>query len=96
MDIANIASVNPTSIPTPTQTATTDKNVKVAPEQQSSTVVNISSEAKKLNETKSTASAAAPNAAPENNENKSQETAEAPGIQFMEGESKSGRVNTYA
>lgn len=35
-------------------------------------------------------------AAAENVESQSKETSEAPGIQFMEGESKGGRVNTYA
>ena len=96
MDIANITSANPASTPNSSQFASNDRSERVAPEQKPSTVVNISEDAKRLNEAKNTDRAAATNAIPENNETKSKETSEAPGIQFMEGESKKGRVSTYA
>lgn len=96
MDIANITPVNPTSTPTPSQPANAGRNAGVASEQKPSTVVNISDEAKKLNETKNTERAASPTNAPENKAPQSKEATEAPGIQFMAGESKKGRVSTYA
>lgn len=96
MDIANIIPANPASAPNPSQPANTDRSVKAAPEQKPSTVVNISDEAKKLNETKNAAPSTAPTNAPENKAPQSREAAEAPGIQFMAGESKKGRVSTYA
>ena len=92
MDIANITQANPVSTPSSSQPANTDRGVKAAPEQKPSTVVSISEEAKKLNETKN----AAPANAPENKAPQSKEAAEAPGIQFMAGESKKGRVSTFA
>ena len=96
MNIANITSVNPASAPSPSQPANADRSEKSNIEPKSSTVVNISDEAKRLNEAKNAERAIAPNATSENNETKSKETSEAPGIQFMEGESKNGRVSTYA
>lgn len=93
MDIANIAPPSPAAAPNPAQT---DRSVKAAPEQKPSTVVNISEEAKKLNEAKNVERADAPANAPENKAPQSREAAEAPGIQFMAGESKKGRVSTYA
>jgi hypothetical protein len=80
-------------------------------DKQASAIVTLSAQGQKLNQaasqpqanqTQATQTSATQNtnrpdtATTENVESRSRETAEAPGIQFMEGESKGGRVNTFA
>lgn len=57
-------------------------------EQQDSTVVKLSERAKQLN--------SAENQNNKRSETRPQEAAEPPGIQFMTGETRGGRVNTFA
>lgn len=92
MDVNNTASasaatslgalVNSTQPPAP-------RSDKPSQEQQDSTVVKLSRQAQQMHRAES-----------QNNtqqaEAKTNEAAKAPGIQFMQGESKRGRVNTYA
>lgn len=73
-----------------------------------SAVVNLSTQGQQLNQTnqaqtsqtqaanQSQAANTANTASNENVEPKTKETAAAPGIRFIEGESKGGRVNTFA
>ena len=75
---------------------------------QTSAVVTLSAQGQQLSQSQasnqtgqaqasqSQASNAANTAANENVEPKSKETSEAPGIQLVEGESKGGRINTFA
>lgn len=73
-------------------------------DRQASTVVSLSAQAQKLNQSEANnqaratqAQAAGPETqAAQNTESKPKEIAEAPGIQFMEGEKKGGRVNVVA
>lgn len=79
---------------------------KSSADKQASAVVSLSAQGQQLSQspvqtsqTQSSqpqASNGANTAAAGNVEPQSKETAEAPGIQFMEGESKGGRVNTFA
>ena len=56
---------------------------------QESTVVNISAQAQQLNRAENQNNG-------ERNETQAKETAEPSGIQFMEGETKGGRISTFA
>lgn len=62
------------------------KGVRQGADQQASSVVNLSAQGLALNQTGPTG---------EQSETAVKEAAEPPGIQFMEGENKSGRVNTF-
>ena len=64
------------------------KNEK-QPQDQNSVVVKLSEQAQQMNRAENQKNT-------EQAETNTKETAEPQGIQFMEGESKSGRVNTYA
>lgn len=65
-----------------------EKQPEKQPEkQQDSTVVKLSEQAQQMNR--------AGNRSAEHAETRSQEATEPPGIQFMEGENKGGRVNTF-
>lgn len=64
-----------------------------------STVVTLSAQAQKLSQTSSAQSQTAnqvDTVAQENVESVPKEANEAPGIQFMEGETRGGRISTYA
>lgn len=67
---------------------------------QESTVVRLSDQAQQLNRAESQAGAARAetrtNVNTERAETRPQEKAEPPGIQFMEGEDRNGRINTFA
>ncbi len=72
-------------------------------DRQASSVVTLSAQGQSLSQAstqtqagQSQASGRTDTVATENVETRSKETVEAPGIQFMEGESKGGRVNTFA
>lgn len=79
---------------------------KSSADRQVSTIVNLSAQGQKLSQasnqtnqpqiSQSQTSNRPDTVTSENVETKPKETAEAPGIQFMEGESKGGRVNTIA
>lgn len=66
------------------------KSDKQPQEQQDSTVVKLSERAQQLNRAEDQ------NNDTERAETKSKEAAEPSGIRFMEGESKGGRINTFA
>ncbi len=70
-----------------------------------STIVTLSAQAQKLSQSQTSASSTQPQsqnsnqvntAAKENVESVPKEANEASGIQFMEGETRSGRISTYA
>ena len=89
MDVSNVAATSVSTIvnsPQPQQTA--PKNEKQPENQKDSTVVKLSAQAQQLHRTE--------NQNTERTETKPKEAAEPPGIKLMEGESKGGRVNTYA
>jgi len=65
------------------------KNDQPAQKPQDSTVVKLSDQARQMSRAES-------QQGNESSETRTQETAEPAGIQFMEGESKGGRVNTFA
>lgn len=66
------------------------KNDKQPEKQQDSTVVKLSAQAQQMNRAENQ------NNNTERAETRPEEVAEPPGIQFMEGEKKGGRVNTFA
>jgi len=94
MDISNSTNSTATSLSalvnTPQPQPQPPKTEKKPEELQSSSVVKLSAEAQQLNRAENQ------NVNTERSETKVKETAEPPGIQFMEGESKGGRVNTFA
>lgn len=105
MDISSttsgVTSSTTSSVPNPSQPANNNAAEKDKALQQPSTVVNISDQAKKLDEAKNAERTAAERAATEktaaeNRAAQSKATSESPGIQFVSGESKGGRVNTFA
>ena len=92
MDVTNTTSTSATSsvgtlINSPQPTA--PKSDKPSQEQQDSTVVKLSAQAQQMSRAENQNNT-------ERAETKAKETTEPSGIQFMEGESKSGRVNTFA
>ena len=91
MDINNATAVSVGAIvnsPQPQPVA--PKNDQQPEKQQDSTVVKLSAQAQQMNRAENQ------NINTERAETKPQEAAEPPGIQFMEGENKGGRVNTFA
>ena len=91
MDISNATATSVSAIvnsPQPQQPA--QKNDKQPEKQQDSTVVKLSAQAQQMSRAENQ------NSNTERAETKPQETAEPPGIQFMEGENKGGRINTFA
>lgn len=96
MDISGVVSAKSAADSNFIQALNNDRSEKVSTKQQSSTEVNISDAARKLNEAKNTERTAAPNGNLESAETKPKEAAETPGIQFVESESKGGKVNTFA
>lgn len=83
-------------------------DAKSSVDRSASAIVTLSTQGQQLNQSQSSTQTSqtqanpsqvsnpANTAAAENVEPKTKETAEAPGIQFMEGESKGGRINTFA
>lgn len=96
MDISGVTSAKSAVASNFIQSLNNDRSEKAAARQQPSTEVNISDMARKLNEAKNTERTAAPNATQEGGETKPKEAAETPGIQFVESESRGGKVNTFA
>lgn len=92
MDVSNATASSVSAIinsPQPQPPA--PKNDKQPEKQQDSTVVKLSAQAQQMNRAENQN-----NNNTERAETKPQEIAEPPGIQFMEGENKGGRVNTFA
>jgi len=92
MNVSNAASASAATsvgalVNSPQQPA--PKSDKPSQEQQDSTVVKLSKQAQQLHRAESQNN-------PQQAETKTKEAAKAPGIQFMEGDSKRGRVSTYA
>lgn len=91
MDISNaIATSVSTIVNSPQPQPSGPKNELQPEKQQDSIVVKLSEQAQQMNRTKDQ------NINTERAETKPQENAEPPGIQFMEGERKGGRINTFA
>ena len=91
MDINNATAVSVGAIvnsPQPQPVA--PKNDQQPEKQQDSTVVKLSEQAQQMSRAKDQ------NNNTERAETRPQENAEPPGIQFMEGENKGGRINTFA
>lgn len=91
MDVSN-ATTSPVSaiVNNPQLQPAAPKAEKQPEKQQDSTVVKLSEKAQQMNRAENQ------NSNTEATETKAKEAAEPPGIQFMEGESKGGRVNTFA
>ncbi len=93
MEISNVSQNTQAAAAPPAQTVSREDNTR-PPVQPPSSVVNISDEAKKLDEQKNAQRAAeAREAAQKQAESK---PVEAPGIEFVSGASKGGKVNTFA
>lgn len=94
MDVANSTAIPVSALVNSTQQQPALKNDKQSekqPEKQSdSVVIKLSEKALQMNRTENQ------NNNTERAETRPQETMEPPGIQFMEGENKGGRVNTFA
>lgn len=91
MDVSNATAASVSAIvngPQPQPPA--PKSDKQPEKQQDSTVVKLSAQAQQMSRAENQ------NINTERAETKPQEAAEPPGIQFMEGENKGGRVNTFA
>ena len=88
MDVTNTTAASVPASSTQPQ-APAPKSEKQPQEQQNSVVVKLSEQAQQMNRAESQNNT-------ERAETKAKETAEPSGIQFIEGESKSGRINTYA
>ena len=83
-------------------------DAKSSTDRQASTIVTLSAQGQQLSQSQAPTSAGqiqtsqsqtparTDTVATENVETQAKETTEAPGIQFLEGESKGGRVNTFA
>lgn len=90
MDVSNATASSVSAlVNTPQPQPPTPQTGNKPQEQQDSTVVKLSAQAQQMNRAENQRST-------ERNESQAKETAEPPGIQFMEGESKGGRVNTFA
>lgn len=91
MDVSNATATSVSAIVNgPQQQPPAPKNDKQPEKQQDSTVVKLSVQAQQMSRAENQ------NNNTERAETKPQEAAEPPGIQFMEGENKGGRVNTFA
>lgn len=93
MDVSNVTATSVSAIvnsPQQQPAPVAEKQPEKQPEkQQDSTVVKLSEQAQQRNRAENQ------NNNTERSETRQQENAEPPGIQFMEGESKGGRVNTF-
>lgn len=83
------------------QAQQTPPTVRTEPGQQGSSVVRLSPQAQQLSRSENQANATTraetqTNVNTERSEPRPQERKEPPGIQFMEGENKNGRINTFA
>lgn len=93
MEISNVSKNNPVTAAQPAQPVNREENEQ-QPVEEPSAVINISDEAKKLDAQRDTQRAAEERAATQRQaESKSSES---PGIQFVSGESKGGKVDTFA
>jgi anti-sigma28 factor (negative regulator of flagellin synthesis) len=91
MDISNATAASVGAIVNnPQPQPSGPKNGTQPEKQQDSIVVKLSEQAKQMNRAKDQ------NINTERAETRPQENAEPPGIQFMEGEKKGGRINTFA
>lgn len=82
----------PVNTPQPaTSQAPATQTAKPEQGQQGSTVVKLSAQAQQMSRAETQT-----NINTERAETRPQETKEPPGIQFMSGEEKNGRINTYA
>jgi len=91
MDISNATAASiGTIVNSPQPQPSGLKNDQKLEKQQDSIVVKLSEQAQQMNRTKDQ------NINTERAEARPQENAEPPGIQFMEGEKKGGRINTFA
>lgn len=91
MDVSNATSTSVSAIVNnPQLQPPAPKNDKQPEKQQDSTVVKLSAQAQQMSRAENQ------NNNTERTETRPQEVAEPPGIQFMEGESKGGNVNTFA
>lgn len=91
MDVSNATATSVSAIVNSSQPQPPiSKNDKQPEKQQDSTVVKLSVQAQQMNRAENQ------NNNTERAETRPQEAAEPPGIQFMEGESKGGNVNTFA
>lgn len=89
MDVSNALATSVSAIINSPQPPA-PKNDRQPEKQQDSAVVKLSDKAQQMNRTENQ------NNNTERAETRPQEVAEPPGIQFMEGENKGGRVNTFA
>lgn len=93
MDVSNATATSVSAlVNSPQPQPVAPKNDKQPEKQQDSTVVKLSNQAQQM----SRALDQNQNNNTERTETRPQEKAEPSGIQFMEGESKGGRVNTFA
>ncbi len=91
MDVSNATATSVSAlVNSPQPQPTAPKNDKQPEKQQDSTVVKLSNQAQQMSRAQDQ------NNNTERTETRPQEKAEPSGIQFMEGESKGGRVNTFA
>ena len=91
MDVSNATATSVSAIVnSPQQQLPAPKNDRQPDKQQDATVVKLSAQAQQMNRAENQ------NNNTERAETRPQEVAEPPGIQFMEGENKGGRVNTFA
>lgn len=90
MDVSNALATSVSAIINSPQQQPAPKNDRQPEKQQDSAVVKLSDKAQQMNRAENQ------NNNTERAETRPQEAAEPPGIQFMEGENKGGRVNTFA
>jgi len=91
MDVSNATATSVSAlVNSPQPQPAVPKNEKPPEKQQDSTVVKLSDQAQQMSRAKDQ------NNNTERAETRPQEKVEPPGIQFMEGENKGGRVNTFA
>lgn len=91
MDVSNATATSVSAlVNSPQPQPPAPKNDKQPDKQQDSTVVKLSDQAQQMSRAKDQ------NINTERAETRPQEKAEPSGIQFMEGESKGGRINTFA
>ena len=91
MDVSNATATSVSAlVNSPQPQPAAPKNDKQPEKQQDSTVVKLSNQAQQMSRAQDQ------NSNTERTETRPQEKAEPSGIQFMEGESKGGRVNTFA
>lgn len=91
MDISNAVATSVNTIANSPQPHPSGPKNDLRPDvQQDSVVVKLSEQAQQMNRAKDM------NIDTERAETRPQENAEPPGIQFMQGEKKGGRINTFA